>query len=251
MFTLYTFFELFVCSCIFVQLSDGFTARRLIHAQSRSQIFMFFLGWVCVIAVVSIFSRVLFSILLWSSIIILSLSSFFLSSSRRTQFRRELPILLSNLILKMRTGLSFRAALKASVENLSPVTTSKVEKIFENLDLTTKPGEVNQQQDLEVERLLVFFRTIDREAHKTLPRLCQFRNQIKEEAYFRSRVQRALSQLKAQSWVMGILYCALLVFVISKFGWSENNKLISLSFFLFATGQFLTIRLGRNFKWKV
>lgn len=251
MFKLFTFIELITCFCVSIHLSDGLTVRKLIEVRSRNQIFAFFLGWICLISVVGFFSRALFSILLWSSVLVLSLSPIFLARSRRLRFRRELPVLLNNLILKMRTGLSFRAALKCSLENLSPMTTSKIEKILESLDLTAKSSEVSKRQDPEVERLLIVFRAIDGEAHKTLPRLCQFRNQIKDEAHFRNRVQRALSQLTAQSWVMGVLYCALLVLVICRFGWIENSKIISLSFLLFAVGQSLTIRLGRNFRWKV
>ncbi len=247
-----TFFELFTSFFVLIRVSDDLTEKNLIDKRTYAQIFISFFASLVVFAFISRFSRFLFSVFLWSGVLATLTAPYFLLPFRRRQFRREIPILLNNLILKMRSGVAFRTSLKESLPVLSPYSAAKIEKILESLDLANNTSETyTLQRDPDVNRLLTFFRIIDCEAHKALQRLTLFRKQLKDEEFFRSRVQRALSQLRAQSFVMSSLYVGLVIFVVHRFGWRAHAGLIFTSIIIFILGQFISLSIGRGFKWKV
>lgn len=247
-----TFFEILSCFLIFNRLSDELIARKFIHQKVKYHLLFSFFVWLIVISYGFSFSRLLFSLSLWPTVILLTLTPFFLNRIRKKQFEEVLPLVINQTIIKMRIGNSFRSALKEAIATVQAPLSAKFEKIYDSLGLElSKQRELLFSNDRDVRRLFEVFKAIDGETHNQLQRILHFREMLLCERHFKSRVSRALSQVKAQATVLTFIYAGLLTLVIYRFGWRSNSQIIFISLLLFAIGQVLILKVGGHFRWKV
>lgn len=241
------FLELMFGFFVIVRISDELLTKNLINESALTKIVAGYLIWILVWAPWPDISLIIFSIFVWIPVLFFGILPKILIRVRRERFRREMPVMLSSLVLKIRAGHSFRPALQSASQNLSEFSKIKVVKMLDALSFAEKSANFDEQ----TRQMMTFFRKMDQDSHQNLSRLIQLREKLKVEDEFYQKSARILHQLHAQAVIMTILYIALMVFVILRFGWSENAKVITISTFSFSLGLYFVFRQGRRFKWKV
>jgi hypothetical protein len=230
------------------------TARELIRQTlfSRTEVTKIGIACFVVISVLQIFiSRhhlsIFFSVL--APIFFLGILLFSLVKRRNLAFREELRDALTITLMKMRTGRSFRQSFSEVVTESRPSIRVKLSEIASVVAFSQQNKAISG--DYFVSELVEELIRIDRNPHTAMKRLSVLRTKLKMEDDFRRRSGQVLARIRAQSYVMVGLYFAVAVFVIGKFGWRSNERVVLVSALVFALGQFWIWRGGRKMKWKV
>ncbi len=170
-------------------------------------------------------------------------------SARARNFQKDVLGVLSILILKMKSGRSFRSSLIESTSECDSHMRAKLSEIASVVAFSSQAK--TTQTDPFVRELIDEFRVIDQQPHSSLKRLMVFREKIRVEDDFRRRSGQVLARLRAQSFVMCGLYLAVLLFMVAKFGWAPNARVLLISILLFLIGVAWIWFGGRRLKWKV
>ncbi len=158
--------------------------------------------------------------------------------------RRSCLELLTQIIIKIRAGDSFRAAvMKLASEN-------------SRWSHWQHAVHFQPQQEVEArtpeERILRDeFEQIQREPHQALSRLVALREQMSKESDFRRRSGQVLLQIRMQAVVLFVLQIALTVFVSTKWGLKQQLPLIIVASLLHVLGVLILLNLGRRIKWSL
>lgn len=172
-----------------------------------------------------------------------------LVSGRSRAFRQEFVGVLSLVLLKMKSGHSFRHSFNETIKESD----AKIRSILSEIASVVAFSQQENQRKFDpfivemVEELTV----IDRQPHAAAKRLETLRERLKVENEFRRRSGQVLSRIRAQSLVMTVLYAAILIFMSLKFGFRANTNVICASSFLFACGSVWMWLGGRGLRWKV
>ena len=245
-------FALFLSTFGFVFAYRTFT--HFIARELFDRTFMTKIGTVyfaCVMALIFFMPRSRFS--LWCALFFpLAILCSLLSAqvSRRARlFQREVLGVLSILILKMKSGRSFRQSLIETTAECDQNVRVKLSEIA-SVVAFSQQGKT-AQSDPFMRELIEEFRLIDQQPHSSLRRLSVLREKIRVEDEFRRRSGQVLARLRAQSLVMCVLYLAVFIFMVMKFGWSANARALTASLMLFACGVAWMWAGGRRLSWKV
>ncbi len=169
--------------------------------------------------------------------------------SRARRFRKQFAESLSLLILKMRSGKAFRHAF---AEVTSESETMMKVRLGEIRDLVVFSQQQNRLPPSEfIQEIVTEFRIADRETHAALRRLHTFRSRLRCEDDFRRKSGQVLRQIRAQSLLLTGLYLAVLIFVVTRFGFQKNSTCIAMSLFFFGCGLAWIWTGGRRIRWKV
>jgi hypothetical protein len=193
---------------------------------------------------------------LWCALFFpLAMLAFSLSAyvSRRSRiFQRDALAVLSILILKMKSGRSFRASLVEATSECDPRLRVKFSEIASVVAFSQQEkSHEKDQNDPFMRELIEEFRLIDRESHSSLRRLTVLREKIRVEDDFRRRSGQVLARLRAQSLVMGVLYACVFAFMCWHFGFRDNARALCLSAMFFSCGAAWMWAGGRRLTWKV
>lgn len=169
-------------------------------------------------------------------------------SRRARNFQNDVLSVLSILILKMKSGRAFRQALLESTSECEPRLRAKLSEIASVVAFSSQEF---SQNDPFVRELIEEFRVVDRQPHASLRRLMVFREKIRVEDDFRRRSGHVLARIRAQSLVMCGLYLAVFVFMVVKFGWRPNARVLLFSLLSFSIGAVWIWIGGRRLRWKV
>jgi hypothetical protein len=170
--------------------------------------------------------------------------------SRRSRiFQREALGVLSILILKMKSGRSFRQSLSEAVSECDRDVRVKLSEIA-SVVAFSQQGKA-AQSDPFVRELIEEFRLIDQQPHASLRRLTVLREKIRVEDEFRRRSGQVLARLRAQSLIMCVLYLCVFIFMVLHFGWRANSRALGASIMCFGCGAVWMWLGGRRLKWKV
>ena len=193
---------------------------------------------------------------LWCALFLpLAILAFSLSAhvSRRSRiFQSDALAVLSILILKMKSGRSFRSCLIEASNECDPRVRVKLSEIASVVAFSQQ--EKSHQTTLNdpfMRELIEEFRLIDQNPHASLRRLSVLREKIRVEDDFRRRSGQILARLRAQSLVMCALYAAVFIFMVMHFGFHANARALSFSAMLFLCGTAWMWLGGRRLKWKV
>ncbi len=169
--------------------------------------------------------------------------------SRRSRiFQSDALAVLSVLILKMKSGRSFRASL---IEVASECDQRLRVQLSEIASVVAFSQQEKSQNDPFLRELIEEFRLIDQQPHASLRRLSVLREKIRVEDDFRRRSGQVLARLRAQSLVMCVLYACVFAFMSWHFGFRENLRALSFSMMLFVCGVAWMWAGGRRLTWKV
>lgn len=232
-----------------MRISDHFIHRNLFDQSAMTKIGTAYFA--CVIALSTFLPHSRTS--MWLAIFLpLVIFAFALSASvsrRAMNFRRDVLSALSVVILKMKSGRSFRQSLLETTSECSPHLRAKLTEIINVVAFSQQNKLITR--DLFVRELVDEFILIDQQPHASMRRLNVLRDKLRIEEDFRRRSGQVLSRLRAQSLVMCGLYLAVLAFMIWKFGWQRNVQALTISMILFSTGVLWMWAGGRRLKWKV
>lgn len=163
-------------------------------------------------------------------------------------FRDNFIDILDQIILGMHSGLPFRSAFKAVIQNESGFIKVQLQDILNQIVF---PESSKISKEKSIERIVGEFRDTDKSTSKSLEQLKFFRRQLRQEQEFRRKESQIKESVKAQIGILMILYLALSTFVINRFGFLENKKIILLSLALFVIGLVLMVIIGGKRRWKV
>lgn len=168
---------------------------------------------------------------------------------REQQFRKGLYLLMTKIILKMQTGVSFRQSLGIITNSSDPFSQQKLSKI---LDIVTYSQQGGAERQLPfIENLITDLKIADRQPHLALKILRNTARRIKVEDDFRRKSKQASRQARIQSFMLTILYFATAIFVANRFDFNRISGPLGLSFALFIVGSSWTLLSGRSHRWKV
>jgi hypothetical protein len=170
--------------------------------------------------------------------------------NRRSKiFRTRFIEVLSLIILKMKSGRSFRQSLIESSVETDTLMRAKLSEISSVVVFSQQKSRPSSEHFIV--EVINEFAEADRQPHSAMKRLCVFRDKLKIEENFRRRSGQVLARTRAQSLIMGGLYLAVLTFMICKFGWKSNSDLMLASFAFFSAGALWIFASGRWLRWKV
>lgn len=190
---------------------------------------------------------------LWVAVflpLLLILLGLMIIAHRRVRaFRDRIRESLSVMLLKMKTGKSFRTALSEVIVESEPSFAVRLSEIS-NVVVFSQQTSMGSRDPM-LSEIIHEFTFIDRHPHMAVRRLVVLRDKIRMEDDFRRKSGQVLARIRAQSFVMTGIYLAVLVFMVLKFGAMANLKVIGLSVCLFSLGAIWIGLGGRRIKWKV
>ncbi len=168
------------------------------------------------------------------------------------KFENQKIFFLSFLILKMKGGLSLRSAIKEltldfeSGQKFLYVFARQLRETLETAKVSRGLSELPNTAELAREILQA-----EQSPQHCLKRLINLRERFKKQFSFRQRSGQALTQIRAQTIILGFLYGALMAFVTYQYGIKRFVELRVLSIVLFGIGVTSVFYLGGKIKWKV
>ncbi len=207
----------------------------------------FFFAFNALFALVPARSLSLFTLIWAANTILFALTPEFVRFLRQSEMKRQLPFIVSSLVLGIRTGLSLRPALQRTANHFGGYVGMKLRKLHDHLVLKAPLNQV----DPLLRELQSTLLSCELEPHLTAQRLVGFRYKLEIEERFRRKTGQALQQLRGQCYVLTLMYLITFAFVCRYFGIRENAKLLVTSALMFAAGVALTLAQGRKIKWTV
>lgn len=234
---------------IAIRTSDELISRSLFSRSEMTKIGTAYIAMVCFALVVT--SREWFSlwIAVFAPLTLLMISLGIIIRNRKLAFRMKFKEALSFLLLKMRSGKSFRLAFSELIAESEAHFRAKLSEISSVVAFSQQKVEISS--DPFINEIVNEFIMIDRAPHSATRRVSLFRDKLRLEDDFRHRSGQVLARIRAQSLVMTGLFLAVLVFMIVKFGWTANSRTFTVSLFLFSLGALWIWLGGRRLKWKV
>jgi Flp pilus assembly protein TadB len=159
-----------------------------------------------------------------------------------------LPIL-DSMIIFMRSGASLRSSLDRCMESGRPSVTMALKQFRLSLEYRK-----NRQAMSDNPKIHLFFdeiQSVDELTHRQVERLRALRRRLLIESKFRQKSRQATIQVKAQAWIMAVMYLLLLLYICHEFGFWKNSGLIFLSSVVFLVGFLLVLKMGRSYQWKI
>lgn len=164
------------------------------------------------------------------------------------RYRETLLKLLDEIVLHLHNGKSFRKAIHEAIQNEKSWMQKHLLELFHHMQF----NEAKRPLDLFI--LKDFFEeisTIDRSQSRCLEQVQSLRKSMKSEQNFRKKSKQVLYQIRIQSFIMSLLYVALLAYVIHEFGFYPYHRLILISGLLFLFGMLVIFYRERKLRWKI
>ena len=168
------------------------------------------------------------------------------------QFCSQFPEFLTKIILKMKTGWSFRKSFEYSCKEAPEIYKERLNGIFENVvfsqqfldkKMTLKPSFL-----VEVVHI---FKKVDQSSHQSIEKLENLRSRLIIIKNFRRKSGVIRGQIQMQCYLLIFIYISCFAVVYCYFSLEGCGHIIALSMALFITGFFLIYFLGRTIKWKI
>lgn len=247
---IYAFFVSLLGFAFGIRISHHFIERELL---SRSELTKIGTVHALVFAtLVALAPRTLFA--LWGAVFtpicLSSLALLAIVTKRSREFKDRFRETLTLILLKMKSGKSFRQSLGESVDECGHVHRAKLAELA-NVVAFSQQKQLADLDDLFIREMTEELIRVDRSPHSAIRRLTVLRDRLRIESDFRHRSGQVLAQIRAQSLIMSGLYVAVLVFAINRFGWRNNSDIMMASIALFAIGAAWIWYGGRRMQWKV
>jgi Flp pilus assembly protein TadB len=232
-----------------IRITNHLIARDLFTKNEMTKIGTIYFA--LAIAFVFIFPRTHVAIwfAIFAPLILISLSVIFLLRQRARAFQAIFRDVLSVILLKMRAGRSFRQSLSEVTMETDPRWRAKLSEIASVVVFSQQKARLIA--DPFVAEIVNELSLVDRQPHAAARRLKVYRDKLRTEDDIRRKSGQILARLRAQSLVMCGLYLAVLIFMISKFGWHANSDLMMGSAALFAFGSLWMWTGGKKKRWRV
>ena len=194
-------------------------------------------------------SRILLWLVTLGPALALKASVFVSKIIRTSKFKDEFCHYLDLVILEMRCGRGFRDSLSCANEKVDAFMQQKLAKITEAIRFSGDG--TGFREDRFLFDIFEEFKSVDKNPHNSLQRLCAIRYRLRVESEYRRKSGQVVAQLRAQAGILVGLYLATLFFVLMQNSLSEILPMVLISLTLFTTGTLATFLYGRRYKWKV
>jgi len=174
---------------------------------------------------------------------------FLLVNKRRIQKASEdFCHLIDELIIQMKSGMSFRTSLKAISARQDWFLSFHL-----NLLQNAMTSGIYEQSCAPKELRESFYELFccNSQSHNSISRLTALRHRLRVLSDFRRRSGQATVQIRAQALIMCGLYLATVVFMSRQFGFLQIADAVLVSGVLFTIGSIWMMKIGRNQKWKI
>jgi hypothetical protein len=169
-----------------------------------------------------------------------------------TRFHYEFPAILTNVILQMKMGQSFRASLAKVTKHARPRYRAILESIYDHVAFSQqKNDKIMADRSVFAREILLTFMQVDQTSHRSIEKLENFRTRLIILNEFRRRSGQIRGQIQLQAYVLTGIYVLSFAFVSRSFPLSELLNLLLFSFFLFVAGLVSLFVIGRRVKWKI
>lgn len=232
-----------------VRTANDFIDQNLFSKNEMTKIGTLYLVLVFFLIMIGGSSRFSFWIAVFLPLMILVFALNLVLKRRARVFRTKMKEVLSLIILKMKSGKSFRQALHEVIDESEFSIRVKLEEISNVVSFSQQ--QTRSIRDQFISDYVNELKFADHNPHLAMKRLCVFRDKLRVEDDFRHRSGQVLSRIRAQSLILSVLYIAIMTFVVFKFGAKENAKAISISMVFFLLGSLWIWIGGRKMKWKV
>ena len=192
-------------------------------------------AWIVFLQFLQIFSLILFVVLH--------------NFVKEQTWKQNFPMILDQIIMKMRCGTSFSSSFKYVCANSESFMQQKLNSVWDSVNFSQQNDFVLLSSfDLYVvER----FKLIQQHPHNSQKRILLWRKELKLQNEFRRRSGQISYQIKIQSLIMCVLYIVLFLFSSYYFGWKEIKQLCFVSFSLFCIGVFWVFNSGAKLKCNI
>ncbi len=170
---------------------------------------------------------------------------FLIRQSRRRELREQLLFVVTSVLLHVRLGLAFRTAIVKTGDYIGGYAGAKIRNLN---DLLVTKAPIDQVDAVFAEFYSVLVEC-ESEPHLSSERLSRFRQKLIVKENFRKKKAQALHQLRAQAAILTLIFIAVFAFVIFRFGYQEQSRLLILSASLFSFGLLVTLSIGRKVRW--
>lgn len=198
----------------------------------------------------AIWSRSPVSLWLFIGILLISLK-FFPSILRfflTNELSKALIPLLDQVLMGLQTGNSFRNSLRIAIENQSGWKRNQLREVYEYVVSTDRKVDAKSAVLKDFQQEMI---EIDGSQSRTVEQVRALRRQLKMQEDFRRRSGQVTQQIKMQAIIVTVLFLALLLFIITQFGYVAHRLLIFGSVNIFIVGLIWIFSIGRRMKWKV
>lgn len=168
------------------------------------------------------------------------------------QFQSLFPDIMTNIILHMKMGKSFRVALALATESAPQKFQFQMGRIYELVVFSPQDNDKKMAvRSAFIHQIVVQFIKIDRSSLKSVEKLESFRRKLVIVNQFRRKSGQIRGQVRLQSNILLLLYGLCFAFVFWSFPLNELQSLLFCSILLFIIGQFLVFWIGRRICWKI
>ena len=171
----------------------------------------------------------------------------FLKYEKEKNLFYQLYDLLLPLESAMKSGMSFLNAWEKAVsKSCSKAQKNKLEELTEVLKFQNR---FLYPENKNIERFMTELLSI-KESPQPLKRIYHLRRKLRIEMIFKTKANRALLQIRAQSFILCIFYAGLLINTLIVYK-QKNLSLILTSLIFFIIGLIWIFTSGRNIKWSI
>ncbi|MBC6415003.1 MAG: hypothetical protein GDA46_01230 [Bdellovibrionales bacterium] len=172
---------------------------------------------------------------------------FFLKKQEQKKLFLQLCSLLIPLESSMKSGMSFLNAWNKSLQEVS--SNKKRERLQEFSEVLKFQNKFFYHENKEVERFINELMSI-KQSFQPLKRVQHLQRKLRVELKFRLKSQRALLQIRTQSFILTAFYVGLLIntLIVNR---QINLFLMLSSLILFLMGLIWILKTGRRMKWSV
>ncbi|MBT4760505.1 MAG: hypothetical protein HOO06_02300 [Bdellovibrionaceae bacterium] len=174
---------------------------------------------------------------------------FFLKKYREKQFQEATLEFISGIILKMKSGESFRNAFYEEVQGSEGYFREQIQIIYKTVVYSQHNVELTTNK-LSSEFVLLL-KKVDLQPHLSIRLLENYRKLKFKLKTIRRRSQESLRSIRAQSVLLGLFYMILLVFSLTNYNFNQYLEVYLASLVLFIFGITISVNIGGRVKWKV
>ncbi len=169
-----------------------------------------------------------------------------------SRFRSEFQGVLSQIILNMKMGNSFRQSLRFSMGMSQTQMTNAMVQVYDLVVFSP------QKEVLEwgwghvfLSEVVTEFRKIDQTRHKSVEKVENYRRKMDILEKFRRKSGRIRGQIHLQVTLMTIIYAAVFAFNAYMFPLYRYKMLITASIFFYLIGLLCVLLIGRRVRWNI
>lgn len=224
-----------------------FVVQHFFSEKSKKQIQILILALLIVTILTFSLYEMQVVALLFAVVLGMNVVYHFMVFKREKSFKDNFCHHVDQIILEMRSGVSFRIAFERTIAKAKPFESVKLKKM---LDLIQFRGFLSEKNKF-IFNLVTELSQVDRHSHNAIQRLDVLRLKLRTQSEFRKKKNQAVLQIRAQGLILTGLYIVTLFFIMKVLPNSLHFSDFLMSFSLFVIGGLIILYYGRSYRWKV